>query len=91
MARPPAIWWAPWGQVHLKLKEDMMSHQQQPERPEQRSYSAEQLEELYRQYFSPPPQEETGIFKQVSLFDYTVVTRSSDSTLEGERSGAKLE
>ena len=68
-----------------------MSHQQQPGRVAQQPISAEQLEDLYLQYFSPPAQEDIGVFKQVSLFDYSIMTRSSDSTMEGEKVSAKLE
>lgn len=41
----------------------------------------ENLEDLYRLYFSSPAGEEADNLTQVSLFDYSVTTYSNDSTV----------
>lgn len=38
------------------------------------------LEELYQQYFTPPINDTVAAFKQVSLYDDSLATYTSDST-----------
>ena len=40
------------------------------------------LEDLYYQYFAAPPENQPDNLREVSLFDYSVVTHTSDSTVE---------
>ena len=44
--------------------------------------SAEELEQLYNMYFTPTElQQMPAIFEQVSLFDYTLASYTSNSSL----------
>lgn len=50
------------------------------------SSETEALQTLYTQYFvAPPEQEPAGDFEQVSLYDLSIRTYSSDSTTAGLR------
>jgi len=45
----------------------------------------QRLRELYEQYFVPPADDEnSGLFKQVSIYDYTVKSYTTDSTVSKE-------
>lgn len=40
------------------------------------------LEELYSQYFKAPAENQPDDLEQVTLFDYSIATHSSDSTAD---------
>lgn len=70
-----------------------MNQGQLPSETEQTSESVEQLEHLYHQHFTPPVQQEesAGLFKQATLFDYSIATYCSDSTQGSGKPSAELE
>jgi hypothetical protein len=68
-----------------------MSRRHQPSDSGQQQQPAESLEKLYLRYFSPPAEECTGVFEQVTVFDYSIVSYCSDSTQERGKPSAELE
>lgn len=65
-----------------RFKEVKVEHEAMKTPMKKPDEQEQSLEYLYKQYFSAPPKNQPDDLREVSLFDYSVATHTSDSTIE---------